>query len=62
MVRLDALYASNLGSSPSGKTIVAVDTKKNVVITKEYDNFKYYYIKDPNSKPSLYGKNFSYVF
>ena len=42
--------------------IVVVDTKKNVIITKEYDNFKYYYIKDPNSKPSLYGKNLSYVF
>ena len=42
--------------------IVAIDTKKNVIITKDYDNFKYYYIKDPNSKPSLYGKNLSYVF
>lgn len=42
--------------------IVVVDTKKNVIITKDYDTLKYYYIKDPNSKPSLYGKNFSYVF
>lgn len=42
--------------------IVVVDTKKNVIITKDYDNFKYYYIKDPNSKPSLYGKKSSYVF
>lgn len=50
------------GDDFNNETIVAVDTKKNVIITKEYDNFKYYYIKDPNSKPSLYGKNFSYVF
>lgn len=42
--------------------IVVVDTKKNVIITKDYDNFKYYYIKDPNSNPSLYGKKSSYVF
>ena len=50
------------GDEFNSEDIVAVDTKKNVIITKEYDNFKYYYIKDPNSKPSLYGKNFSYVF
>ena len=50
------------GDEFNNEDVVAVDTKKNVIITKEYDNFKYYYIKDPNSKPSLYGKNFSYVF
>ena len=50
------------GDEFNSETVVAVDTKKNVIITKEYDNFKYYYIKDPNSKPSLYGKNLSYVF
>ena len=50
------------GDEFNEEDVVAVDTKKNVIITKEYDNFKYYYIKDPNSKPSLYSKNFSYVF
>ena len=50
------------GDSFNDEDVVAVDTKKNVIITKDYDNFKYYYIKDPNSKPSLYGKNLSYVF
>ena len=50
------------GDEFNDENVVAVDTKKNVIITKEYDNFKYYYIKDPNSKPSLYGKNLSYVF
>ena len=50
------------GDEFNGENIVAVDTKKNVIITKDYDSFKYYYIKDPNSKPSLYGKNLSYVF
>ena len=50
------------GDSFNDENVVAVDTKKNVIITKDYDNFKYYYIKDPNSKPSLYGKNLSYVF
>ena len=50
------------GDSFNEEDVVAVDTKKNVIITKDYDNFKYYYIKDPNSKPSLYGKNLSYVF
>ena len=50
------------GDEFNEENVVAVDTKKNVIITKEYDNFKYYYIKDPNSKPSLYGKNLSYVF
>ena len=50
------------GDEFNSETVVAVDTKKNVIITKDYDNFKYYYIKDPNSKPSLYGKNLSYVF
>jgi broad-specificity NMP kinase len=50
------------GDEFNNEDVVAVDTKKNVVITKDYDNLKYYYIKDPNSKPSLYGKNLSYVF
>lgn len=50
------------GDEFNEESVVAVDTKKNVIITKDYDNFKYYYIKDPNSKPSLYGKNLSYVF
>lgn len=50
------------GDEFNSEDVVAVDTKKNVIITKDYDNFKYYYIKDPNSKPSLYGKNLSYVF
>lgn len=50
------------GDRFNDEDVVAVDTKKNVIITKDYDNFKYYYIKDPNSKPSLYGKNLSYVF
>ena len=50
------------GDEFNNEDVVAVDTKKNVIITKDYDNFKYYYIKDPNSKPSLYGKNLSYVF
>ena len=50
------------GDEFNDENVVAVDTKKNVIITKDYDNFKYYYIKDPNSKPSLYGKNLSYVF
>ena len=50
------------GDEFNDEDVVAVDTKKNVIITKDYDNFKYYYIKDPNSKPSLYGKNLSYVF
>lgn len=50
------------GDSFNEEGVIAVDTKKNVIITKDYDNFKYYYIKDPNSKPSLYGKNLPYVF
>ena len=50
------------GDAFNTEDVVAVDTKKNVIITKEYDNLRYYYIKDPNSKPSLYGKNLSYVF
>ena len=50
------------GDEFNNEDVVAVDTKKNVIITKDYDNFKYYYIKVPNYKPSLYGKNLSYVF
>lgn len=64
-----SMYISNVkfsalkpGDEFNEEDVVAVDTKKNVIITKDYDNFKYYYIKDPNSKPSLYGKNLSYVF
>lgn len=50
------------GDEFNDEDVVAVDAKKNVIITKDSYNFKYYYIKDPNSKPSLYGNNLSYVF
>ena len=50
------------GDEFNDENIVAVDTKKNVIITRDYDRFIYYYIKDPNSKPSLYSRDLPYVF
>lgn len=37
--------------------IAAIDIKKNIIVVEDYENLYYYYIKDPNSKPSLYNKN-----
>lgn len=34
--------------------IIAIDKKLNVVVTKDGNEINYYWIKDPNSKPSLY--------
>lgn len=34
--------------------IIAIDKKLNVVVTKDDNEINYYWIKDPNSKPSLY--------
>ena len=43
--------------------ILAVDAKKNVLVTKRNDYLEFYFIKDPHSKPSLYGKrNPQYAF
>ena len=50
------------GDEFNDEDIVAVDAKKNVIVTKDYDSFIYYYIKDPNSKPSLYSRDLPYVF
>lgn len=36
MVRLDALYASNLGSSPSGKTRILIISYSNLYKFKNY--------------------------
>ena len=34
--------------------IIAIDKKLNVIVTKNGNEINYYWIKDPNSKPSLY--------
>lgn len=34
--------------------IIAIDKKLNVIVTKDGGEINYYWIKDPNSKPSLY--------
>ena len=43
-----------IGDTFDGYEIIAIDVRKNTVVVKDYDNLFYYYIKDPNSKPSLY--------
>lgn len=55
---------SNLqvGNNFNDDEIVAIDHAKGVVVTRYNDRFTYYWLKDPNSKPSLYGKNTTYVF
>lgn len=47
---------SNLGVGDSfyGDEIIAIDKKLNVIVTRDDNEFNYYWIKDPNSKPSLY--------
>lgn len=47
---------SNLkvGDDFYNEEVIAIDKKLNVVVTKEDDEINYYWIKDPNSKPSLY--------
>lgn len=34
--------------------IIAIDKKLGIVVTKDGNEINYYWIKDPNSKPSLY--------
>lgn len=34
--------------------IIAIDKKLGIVVTKENNEVNYYWVKDPNSKPSLY--------
>ena len=54
--------ALKVGDEFNDERIVAIDHKKNIVVTDDDNIHKYYYVKDPNSKPSLYSKNVSYVF
>ena len=49
--------ALKVGDKFDDYTIVAIDYKKHIVVTEDIENLYYYYIKDPNSKPSLYNKN-----
>lgn len=43
-----------IGDTFDGYEIVAIAVKKNTVVIKDYETLYYYYVKDPNSKPSLY--------
>lgn len=47
---------SNLkvGDDFCDEEIIAINKKLNVVVTKDTNDINYYWIKDPNSKPSLY--------
>ena len=47
---------SNLkvGDNFYDEEVIAIDRKLNVVVTKDDNEINYYWIKDPNSKPSLY--------
>lgn len=38
----------------NGEEIIAIDKKLGIVVTKENNEVNYYWVKDPNSKPSLY--------
>lgn len=49
--------ALKVGDKFDDYTIVAIDYKKHIIVTEDIENLYYYYIKDPNSKPSLYNKN-----
>lgn len=42
--------------------VIAVDKKLNVVVTKDGNEINYYYLKDPNTKPSLYRKDSKLIF
>lgn len=43
-----------IGDTFDDYEIIAIDVKKNTVVVKDYETLYYYYVKDPNSKPSLY--------
>jgi hypothetical protein len=44
-----------VGDEFDGEEIVAIDRKQNVIVT-HYDDYCYFYfIKNPDAKPSLYG-------
>lgn len=52
-IKFQALEVGDLWDS---EKIIAINKKKNIVVT-EYDaEYKFYFIKDPNSKPCLYSK------
>ena len=53
----------NVGDDWENEKIIAIDYKKGIIITKRADYLEFYFIKDPHSKPSLYGKrNPQYAF
>lgn len=45
-----------VGDDWDDEVIVAINKKKNVIVTKGRDEYMYYFIKDPHSKPCLYNK------
>ena len=46
--------ALKVGDLFDGYEIVTIDAKKHTIVVKDYEALYYYYVKDPNSKPSLY--------
>lgn len=44
----------SVGDDFYDEEIIAIDKKLGIVVTKENNEVNYYWVKDPNSKPSLY--------
>lgn len=54
-VSSDIKFANlSVGDDFYDEEIIAIDKKLGIVVTKENDEVNYYWVKDPNSKPSLY--------
>ena len=54
-VSSDIKFANlSVGDAFYSEEIIAIDKKLGIVVTKENNEINYYWIKDPNSKPSLY--------
>lgn len=54
-VSSDIKFANlSVGDDFYGEEIIAIDKKLGIVVTKENNEVNYYWVKDPNSKPSLY--------
>lgn len=54
-VSSDIKFANlSVGDDFYDEEIIAIDKKLGIVVTKENNEVNYYWVKDPNSKPSLY--------
>lgn len=51
---MSSSQALKVGDDFHGDEVISIDKKLGIVVTRDDNVINYYWVRDPNSKPSLY--------